>query len=308
MEGPYRDLGSGFARLGGSEEARRSPSRITSVEAALYELLRNARDANARNIYVASTLHRNRYRTLAVIDDGCGVPGAYREKIFEPGVTTRHLDPSYDAGTPHGAGLSLYHIKDAALRAELTSPSSPTAIVVTFDTRSLPERSLQSESRPSRTNLLATAQNFLSSEPHTGSSPSLYFSSPARILALLLDKRIIQMREARRIRARAEELGINVSTRTVQRILKGEVRAARRISRAGGTEEEDRKRSKRSANNVDVGGVSIELGERELSQIESILERAARASYARLGSVKLRSRPGRLILEASVYEPEEEYD
>lgn len=308
MEGPYRDLGSGFARLGGSEEARRSPSRINSVESALYELLRNARDAGARNIYVASTLHRNRYRTLAVMDDGCGVPEAYREKIFEPGVTTRHLNPSYATGTPHGAGLSLYHIRSSALRAELTSPSSPTAIVATFDTRSLPERSLQSESRPSRTNLLATLQNFLSGEPHTRSSLSLYYSSPARILALLLDKRIIQKREPKDIRARAEELGITVSIRTVQRILKGEVRAAEKISHAGSIERENPKKSRKSPSNIESGGVSIELGEQEISQIEDILQRAARASYARLGSVKLRSRPGRLILEASVYEPEEEYD
>jgi hypothetical protein len=70
VEGPYRDLGSGFARLTGVEGARRAPSRISSVEDALFELLRNARDAGARNVYVASTLHRRRYRTLTVLDDG----------------------------------------------------------------------------------------------------------------------------------------------------------------------------------------------------------------------------------------------
>ncbi len=47
MEGPYRDLGAGFARLTGVEGARRSPSRLTHVEDALLELLRNARDAGA---------------------------------------------------------------------------------------------------------------------------------------------------------------------------------------------------------------------------------------------------------------------
>ena len=56
MEGPYRDLGAGFARLTGVEGARRGPSRITHVEDALLELARNSRDAEAQNINVASTL------------------------------------------------------------------------------------------------------------------------------------------------------------------------------------------------------------------------------------------------------------
>ena len=35
MEGPYRDLGAGFARLTGVEGVRRGPSRITHVEDVL---------------------------------------------------------------------------------------------------------------------------------------------------------------------------------------------------------------------------------------------------------------------------------
>ena len=50
MDGPYRDLGAGFARLTGLEGARRGPSRITHVEDALLELLRNARDAGATSV------------------------------------------------------------------------------------------------------------------------------------------------------------------------------------------------------------------------------------------------------------------
>ena len=95
MEGPYRDLGAGFARLTGVEGARRGPSRISYVEDALLELLRNSRDAGATRIYVASTLKNKRYRTLTVIDDGHGIPESHRNLILEPGVTTRHLNP-YD--------------------------------------------------------------------------------------------------------------------------------------------------------------------------------------------------------------------
>ncbi len=93
MEGPYRDLGAGFARLTGPEGARRGPSRITHVEDALLELARNARDASATSIYVASTLTDRRYRTLTVIDDGHGIPDSHKDLILEPGVTTRHLSP-----------------------------------------------------------------------------------------------------------------------------------------------------------------------------------------------------------------------
>ena len=63
------------------------------MEDALLELLRNARDAGATRIYVASTLKNKRYRTLTVIDDGHGIPESHRDLILEPGVTTRHLDP-----------------------------------------------------------------------------------------------------------------------------------------------------------------------------------------------------------------------
>lgn len=143
-EGPYRDLGEGFARLTGVEGVRRAPSRIETVEDALLELVRNAMDSGAENIYVASALHSRRYRELIVLDDGEGIPEPYRETVFEPGITTRHLSPSRLAGRTHGAGLSLHHIREAALSADVLSTGSPTSIRTVFDTHTLPERSLQS--------------------------------------------------------------------------------------------------------------------------------------------------------------------
>src|ERR687897_1286379 len=127
MEGPYRALGPGFPRVMGVEGARRGPSRITHVEDALLELLRNASDAGATRIYVASTLRDRRYRTLTVIDDGHGIPDSHKDLILEPGVTSRHLNPVTDPKDPssstHGAGLSLYQIKARSLQTKVLSTS-----------------------------------------------------------------------------------------------------------------------------------------------------------------------------------------
>jgi hypothetical protein len=320
VEGPYRDLGSGFARLLGAEGLRRSPGRIRSVEDALLELLRNSRDAGARNIYVASSLRSRRYRLLVVIDDGRGIPETHKHLIFEPGVTTRHLNPvSYPAhnngvcqqdGALHGAGLSLYHIKNAATSAEVLSASSPTSIKVVFDTRALHEKSLQSGARPSKTNLPATLTKFV--EQTTPQAPRLYHASPARVLAGLLDHRIIPQSERAdtgRIREAARSLGLEVSLRTVQRVVAGEVPAAEEVVPAG----ED---GGVAIGHVDgcgtrrggAEGPILLVGAEDLAQITAVLRRAARSSYLDLAGVDVEKRPGEVVLRARVYEPEEEYE
>lgn len=300
MEGPYRDLGSGFARLTGPEGARRTPSRLHCVEDALLELLRNARDAGAKNVFVASTLKDRRYRTLTVLDDGNGIPETHKALIFEPGVTTRHLSPViYDPReAPHGSGLSLYHIKNTALSAEVLSSSSPTAIKVAFDTHTLPERSLQSASRPSRTNLLATLHTFASYDLN------LYYGPPARILVTLLENHIIQWPvTTSALRERAVGLGLEVSLRTTQRVWRGEIAAAGCVA----VEWREAKAPMRRGRDAGDGPVLV-LGEEERGHIADILRRAARAGYLELGEVELRSRPGEVTVRARIYEPEEEYE
>ena len=306
MDGPYRDLGAGFARLTGIEGARRGPSRITHVEDALAELLRNARDAGARNVLVSSTLTRRRFRTLTVIDDGRGIPEPYVDLVFEPGVTTRHLEPVLDSSrdpSPHGAGLALYHVREAALSAEVLSPSSPTAIRATFDTRSLPERALQSETRPSKSNLRAVLQAFARDLPPHNQT-TLYYGPPAKILATLLHNHIIQLPEnAGELESLCGRLGLDLSLRTVQRVLRGDVSPLMPVlpgsaARAPG-------RTRKAAGG---GGPVLQLGEEETAGIADILRRAARSGYLEIEDVRLESRPGEISVRARVYEPEEEYD
>lgn len=316
MEGPYRDLGGGFARLAGAEGLRRSPRRLRSVEDALLELLRNSRDAGARNIYVASTLRARRYRQLVVIDDGRGIPETHKHLVFEPGVTTRHLDPLPDTApddAPHGAGLSLYHIKNTALSAEVLSASSPTAIKTVFDTQALPERSLQSNTRPSKSNLSATIAHFAAQPSSNGLR--LHHASPARILTLLLKHRIIQksevgsVGEAGRLRELASGLGLEVSLRTAQRVVAGSVSPA---SPATGPEilgvGRDSRTQMRAARRVEAGAPILPVRGEDLDEIREVLRRVARSSYLDIAGFDIKTRPGEVILKAQVYEPEEEYE
>ena len=320
MEGPYRDLGAGFARLSGVEGLRRSPGRLRSVEDALFELLRNSRDAGARNVYVASSLGARRYRHLVVIDDGRGIPETHKHLVFEPGVTTRHLNPVPEAPAqdlprthaPHGAGLSLYHVKNVALSAEVLSASSPTVIKIVFDTRSLPEKRLQSNARPSKTNLPATLTRFLAdSGPNP---PRLYHASPSRILSRLLDNRIIQESrgndgEATRVREAARGLGLEVSLRTVQRILAGGILAAGEVTVEGFSEGRGVVGEKPSVTGRDdPGGPILSVGAEDLAEIRAVLGRAAGSSYLELAGLDVEARPGEVILRVRVYEREEEYE
>ena len=80
------NLGDGFVRLKVSEAERRQAKHdIRSAEDIVVELLRNARDAHAQRIFLA-TAREGDLRTLTVIDDGVGVPEPHaRPRSSNPG-------------------------------------------------------------------------------------------------------------------------------------------------------------------------------------------------------------------------------
>ena len=108
------------------------------------------------------------------------------------------------------------------------------------------------------------------------------------------------------MREAALALGLCVSTRSIQRILRGEVLPVESILVGQSSEGAG---SRRAAGRRMVGeGPVLALGERETTRIADILRQAARALYMEVEDLRLESRPGEISLKARVYEPEEEYE
>ena len=140
------DLGDGFVRLLSSEAERRQAKHdIRSTEDIVIEMLRNARDAGARLIFLATARDGSK-RLLTMVDDGSGVPDNLQEAIFEPRVTSKLDTYHMDRWGIHGRGMALFSIRSNAESARVVSstPGLGTAIAVVTDTRTLPERAEQS--------------------------------------------------------------------------------------------------------------------------------------------------------------------
>src|SRR5690554_5184907 len=76
------DLGNGFVRLKISEAERRQALQdINCVEDIIVELLRNSRDAQAKNIFIATKKLGDSQRVIHFIDDGTGIPEKFQKII-----------------------------------------------------------------------------------------------------------------------------------------------------------------------------------------------------------------------------------
>lgn len=140
------NLGEGFVRLRVSEAERRQAKHdIQHVEDIVVEMLRNARDAGAQNIYLATSKEEG-VRTLLFLDDGSGVPADMRERIFDARVTSKLESMKMDKWGVHGRGMALFSIKQNTQTAEVVTsgPNLGSAFKVVADTAQLSERADQS--------------------------------------------------------------------------------------------------------------------------------------------------------------------
>ncbi len=140
------DLGGGFVRLKISEAERRQAAHdIRSTEDIVIEMLRNARDAHARSIFLA-TGREGDVRRLTVLDDGDGVPPSMHERVFEPRVTSKLDTAHIDKWGVHGRGMALYSISANASQACIVASDAGmgSSFLVQTDLRRLGEKADQS--------------------------------------------------------------------------------------------------------------------------------------------------------------------
>lgn len=139
-------LGGGFVRLRIAEAERRQARHdIRAVEDIVVEMLRNARDAQAKNVYLALSREAD-VKTLVFLDDGVGIPASLHELVFEPRVTSKLETMVMDRWGVHGRGMALYSIRCNTLSSQVVSSEEGLgcSIKVEVDLRELPEKADQS--------------------------------------------------------------------------------------------------------------------------------------------------------------------
>lgn len=252
------NLGAGYVRLRVSEAERRQAKHdIQHVEDIVVEMLRNARDAGARNIYLATSKEEG-VRTLLFLDDGSGVPENMRDRIFDARVTSKLESMRMDKWGVHGRGMALFSIKQNARTAEVVTSSvgNGSSFRVVVDTASLGERADQStwpqaakddEGRLSCVkgphNINRSACEFACEELH---DCDVYLGTPTEIAATLYAHACSRVDSARLLFLDSEDslpvvdrltcaadagdfiriaagLGIDISERTAHRILAGSI-------------------------------------------------------------------------------------
>ncbi|MDR1422233.1 MAG: ATP-binding protein [Coriobacteriales bacterium] len=194
------DLGSGFVRLRSEEAERRQAKHdIRCVEDIVVEMLRNARDAEAHAIYVATTREGDA-RTLTVIDDGLGIPAHLHSLVFEPRVTSKLETMVMDDWGVHGRGMALFSIRSNVDEARVVSSAVGlgTALFIRVDTTVLPEKADQSsfprieKDEEGRLRVVKGPHNLLRASLEFALAhrrePEIYFGSPSEIAATLLEQ------------------------------------------------------------------------------------------------------------------------
>ena len=139
------DLGHGYVKLKSSEAERRQALQdIQCSEDILLELLRNSRDANAKNIFIALKREGD-VRTIVVIDDGDGIPLELKDSVFDARVTSKLDSAHMDDWGMHGRGMALFSIRSNVTASKIvdTGHKLGTAIRIESSLESLGEKADQ---------------------------------------------------------------------------------------------------------------------------------------------------------------------
>lgn len=250
------NLPHGFVRLKIAEAERRQAIHdIQTVEDMVTELVRNSRDAGARDILVGFQKERGRYRRLVVSDDGRGIPEEMHELVFEPRVTSKSRDFELDRYGVHGRGMALFSISSRAEEARVISSDTDrgAVIAVSADTEKVPEHSDQAAIPRVE---IADGKVEIGAGPHNVrrvlaeisiDSPEIdiYIGSFAEVLATMrelelagrfqdrspLFSELARIEDARALAERAgEDFGLPISERNAYRILNREVASLKPVS------------------------------------------------------------------------------
>ncbi len=237
----------GFVRLKIAEAERRQAHHdIRSVEDAAIELVRNSRDAGAKNVLLGFQKIRSRFRVLTVIDDGEGIPKELHKLVFEPRVTSRSEAFEEDVFGVHGRGMALFSMLSTSeeMRINFSEPGLGSIITARFDTTRVPEKADQATvAKLEHEN----GREYVGAGPHNVARVLLVMSlytpgvnfyigsfseilATARELATNSSERTIwseisRPRNAAQLaEAVTKRYGINISERNAYRIINGDVR------------------------------------------------------------------------------------
>lgn len=312
------DLGDGFVRLRSSEAERRQAAQdIRSSEDVVIELLRNARDAGASRIFLA-TQKTGDARLITVIDDGEGIPEAQHERIFEPRVTSKLDSAHMDKWGMHGRGMALYSISVNADEARVlkSAPGLGTGILVTTDTTRLAEKTDQStfprfEQDPSGAWVMRGPKNILRTTAefaleHRGDL-SVYLGTPVEVAATLYAlgktslspavrafggngagipyfKRLALSADPEDLSERCEAAGLPLSARSARRIMDGAIGPLDSLTDRMAAESFPKRTQRSSGSNRSAkGGRSLRLAAEDIEALRRgvgrLMEPVAEAYY-----------------------------
>lgn len=271
-------------------ERRQAKHDIRSSEDIVIEMLRNARDAHARTIFLATTRSGDD-RSIVMLDDGDGMPKHMHERVFVARVTSKLDTMRMDRWGVHGRGMALFSIREnctsASVKASDVGLGSAIAVNAHIgdisertDQSSLPELDYGDDGsltvRGPR-NINRTVIEFALAEK---GECAVYLGSPTEIASTMywlerarpgfvpsqnpIERTAIPCRLSKacspaEFREIAESLGLDMSERSARRIMDGEIPPAPQVlSLTTPSRQEPRKRGSSPDPFADARGLKVD--------------------------------------------------